>query len=199
MYSSTGNAYRGRLTPQQARFIALLGVAIATLNIGPHRIESGLIIQRTAVRALLLAEPDQLLLSRIFIPDRQMYIWITPGGGVNPGERPVEALVREVKEETNHEVESWIGPVWFRRHQFQFRGDTYDQEESFFLVRTQKFKPDHIGNLGEIEHELFDQFRWWSLGDIRRSEETFVPKELASHLESLIELGTPRVPIEVGT
>ncbi len=116
------------------RFIALLGVAVATLNIEPFRIENRLIIQRTAVRALLLSERDQVLLSKIFVPDRQIYIWIAPGGGVEEGESFEQALVREVKEETGFEIEAWSGPVWLRRHRFQFRGETYDQNESFFLV-----------------------------------------------------------------
>ena len=183
---------------RKVRFIALLGVVVATLNSGPDDIESELIIQRTAVRALLLAEPDQLLLSRVFIPDQKFHIWIAPGGGVEAGERPGDALVREVKEETNRVIESWVGPVWHRRHRFLLRGATYDQEESFYLVRTERFEPDHSGNSDQLESELFDQFQWWSLEDIRESGDTFVPRMLAVHLERLIKFGAPSIPVEVG-
>jgi len=156
------------------------------------------IIQRTAVRALLLADPDLLLLCRIHLQEGGRYIWIAPGGGVDSGEEPEVALAREIREETNHEIGRWAGPVWTRRHQFRFKGNTYDQQESFYLVRTDLFDPDHSANPAEIEQEIFEEFRWWSLDEIHNSEETFVPGDLARHLGELLRRGIPARPVEVG-
>jgi 8-oxo-dGTP pyrophosphatase MutT (NUDIX family) len=156
------------------------------------------IIQRTAVRALLLAEPDLLLLCRICLQEGERYIWIAPGGGVESGEQPEAALAREIREETSHEIARWAGPVWTRRHQFQFNGNAYDQRESFYLVRTDLFEPDHSANPAEIEREIFEDFRWWSLDEIRDSEETYVPGDLARHLGELLQGGMPAHPLEVG-
>ena len=40
------------------------------------------------------------------------YDWSTPGGVVDPGEEVVEALTREVEEETGLRVPQWTGPIY---------------------------------------------------------------------------------------
>ncbi len=156
-------------------------------------------IKRSAVRALLLDEPaGRLLLTRIHIPDRDECIWITPGGGIEAGETPDAALVREVREETGYQPTEWAGPVWARRQVFRFDGELFDQHETFYLVRTPQFAPDHGANPAEIEQRIFREFRWWSIEEIASSEEIFVPRLLASHLSDLLAAGCPDPPIEVG-
>ncbi|WP_411084734.1 NUDIX hydrolase [Streptomyces sp. cmx-18-6] len=61
---------------------------------------------RTRVSAYAIAvEGGRLLLARlsdaspVFLPG----LWHLPGGGVDPGEQPVEALTRELREETGRE------------------------------------------------------------------------------------------------
>jgi len=155
-------------------------------------------IQRSAVRGLLLTESGRLLLTRIHLPDSDTFLWITPGGGIEAGERHEDALVREVREETGHTISNWSGPVWIRRHRFDFQGRTYDQHETFYLVHTSHFEPDHGSNPAEIEQALFREFRWWTPDEIRRSAEVFVPGSMGQHLEDLLRNGCPATPVAVG-
>ena len=53
---------------------------------------------RPATRALVLDDADRVLLVRMGDGDRA--VWVTPGGGVEPGETDDEAVRRELLEET---------------------------------------------------------------------------------------------------
>jgi 8-oxo-dGTP diphosphatase len=57
---------------------------------------------RVAAYALII-EDDRVLLSRWLGPDRPR--WILPGGGLDHGEDPYDAVVREVFEETGYRAE----------------------------------------------------------------------------------------------
>lgn len=53
-----------------------------------------------AMTVVLSADGREVLLLRRTIP----FLWDLPGGGIEPGERPVDAAVRECREETGHDV-----------------------------------------------------------------------------------------------
>jgi 8-oxo-dGTP pyrophosphatase MutT (NUDIX family) len=79
--------------------------------------------QRLAAYALIMDSASRVLLTRQ--PDRRRRIgrWILPGGGVEYGEHPEQAVIREVREETGlrvlvgalREVASDVAPAG-RRH-----------------------------------------------------------------------------------
>lgn len=123
-------------------------------------------------------------------------VWITPGGGVGEGEEPRETAAREVLEETGRVIE--IGaPVWVRTHIFAFEGRLLRQREVFFLAPCERFEPLTHG-LEAIETRVFRGFRWWSVGEIRRSQERFAPRRLGELLGDLLAKGPPPEPIDVG-
>jgi 8-oxo-dGTP pyrophosphatase MutT (NUDIX family) len=153
---------------------------------------------RTAVRALLIAD-QEILLVRLYVPDTKEYIWLAPGGGVEPEEDQRTALEREVWEETGYRgvAPHSTGPVWHRRHAFTFCGESYDQEEFFYFWPVEKFVATGKQNPAEQEATLLGELRWWSLADIAASDDIFVPLTMAAHLRSLFQ-APPASAIEVG-
>ena len=153
-------------------------------------------IQRTAIRAVVLDERRDILLIQGRVPDTGEALWMTPGGGLEDGEAHSDCLLRELFEETGHQAATHERLVWTRRHQFLFNGQHYDQTEYFYLVPAPRFDPTNANNPAAHELEGFLQFRWWSLDDIAASRDTFVPGQLAHWLHQLEQDPQPH-PVDV--
>jgi 8-oxo-dGTP pyrophosphatase MutT (NUDIX family) len=111
--------------------------------------------------------------------------WFAVGGGLEPGEAPEDAAVRETHEETGLLIGD-PGPVVFtRRFTWDFEGEEYDQEESFFLVRIATFEPSRDG-WSDTETATMREHRWWSIEELRATNEVVFPEDLADQLERLV-------------
>lgn len=76
-----------------------------------------------AASAAIFNQVGEVLLVRLSYDQRQ---WTTPGGGIDPGESPADAAVREAREETglDGEIEALYGVYWRRDNEqivFAFR------------------------------------------------------------------------------
>ena len=79
---------------------------------------AGTQVTRIAAYALCVDEADRILLARLTYPEIKAGWWTLPGGGIDFGELPTEAVLRELTEETGltGEVESLAGvESWVRR------------------------------------------------------------------------------------
>jgi 8-oxo-dGTP pyrophosphatase MutT (NUDIX family) len=128
---------------------------------------------------------------------REVLYWYTPGGGVEDGEALRSAAVRELAEEIGLVVDAGRleGPVWLRRHVSAWGDGMIDSRETYFVLRGVVHDVDVSG---QTELEVYEDqpHRWWTVGEIAASSETFAPRELAAVLPAVLEgpwTGPPRV------
>ena len=147
-------------------------------------------IARRAARVIVLDAADRVLLLRGYDPARPDHrYWFTVGGGLDAGERAVDAAARELFEETGLRVDpASIGaPVWRDQTEFPFEGRWYRQEQEFFVVRAEPFEVDFAGH-NEVERRSVDGHRWWTLAELRATDERVYPPDLP---DLLVSLGVP--------
>jgi 8-oxo-dGTP pyrophosphatase MutT (NUDIX family) len=154
-------------------------------------------VVRASARVLLIDARDRVLL---FLWDDERLamrrIWITPGGGIRPGESPEAAARRELWEETG--VHADPGPcVWTRRLVHRFGGHWLDARERFYVVRVEA--ADVVDDNWEPQERAFiGDHRWWSVSEIAASNEWFAPRRLATLLPPVLRGDHAAEPIEVG-
>lgn len=135
---------------------------------------------RSAVRVILTTPEDQVLLledSDPGLPGRRW--WVTPGGGIDPGETEVEAAVREVAEETGLVLDpvQLLGPVGRRLVVHGYSDEVLEQEEAFFVARVPRFDVV-VDGYTEEEKVTLQQHRWWNRSDLEDTDAWVWPAQL---------------------
>jgi 8-oxo-dGTP pyrophosphatase MutT (NUDIX family) len=144
---------------------------------------------------VLLDPRDRILLLHGYEPaDPADDWWFTPGGGLEDDETREQAALRELAEETGiTEVE--LGPVLWQRHcSFPFDGRRWDQDEWYFLGRTDRTATAPAG-LTELERRSVRGLRWWTSAELSAARETVYPTRLAELLRTLLDEGPPSAPV----
>jgi 8-oxo-dGTP diphosphatase len=157
---------------------------------------------RPSARGIILDENDRILLCRFeFARDgRQVVVWATPGGGVEPGESLLAALRRELREEVGLEIDQAPPHVWHQEVVRAGHAAGYDGAiNDFFLVRVPAFTPRGSLSDEELAAENVTGLRWWALADIAsyQGSDLFGPRSLAALLEALLRDGPPAEPVQL--
>ena len=154
-------------------------------------------IVRLSGRVVLIDARDRVLL---FLWDDERLdvhrLWITPGGGLHPGESFEQAARRELWEETGIDAEPG-SCVWERRNVFRFGEHWIEARERYFVLRVPAadVRKDHWT---AHERQAILDHRLWSLDEIASSGELFVPRRLAELLPPLLRGELPAKPVQIG-
>jgi 8-oxo-dGTP pyrophosphatase MutT (NUDIX family) len=139
---------------------------------------------RLTSRILLFDETGSILLFLTTAPDTSGFArWVTPGGGVDPGETHADAAIRELFEETGLAIEDPGPAVW--HYDFVVQWDNADHDTGhaeFYVVRTTRFAPSSAGWTDDEKIDTLD-WRWWSLKELRTTSEPFEPMELLAIID----------------
>lgn len=136
-------------------------------------------LSRSMSRVLVFDEQDRILLFLQYgkshdVPPR----WITPGGGVDPGETHDQAAIRELREETGLVVESIDPPFWTRDYDADQRWHVYEVgHDEWYELRVASFTPSRYGWTDEEQVDVVEH-RWWTLSDLQRTPDLLEPAEL---------------------
>jgi 8-oxo-dGTP diphosphatase len=125
------------------------------------------------VAAALIVRDSKLLVCQRHRDDSHGLEWEFPGGKVEPGESPAQALQRELREELG--VDATIGKELFRtRHRY---GDSQSEFQIIF------FRAD-VEASAPLKNLVFEKFEWVELSALPRYDFLDADKELIRLLAS---------------
>ncbi|MCB0910614.1 MAG: NUDIX domain-containing protein [Propionibacteriaceae bacterium] len=154
-----------------------------------HR-QAARVVITDSERVLLLADTDPGL------PGSRW--WVTPGGGIDAGESPLQAAVREVAEETGLVAAPDVlrGPVAVRTVVHGYSDQVLSQVESFFVLVVAEPFEVQPGGLTAAERITLDGWDWLRLDALVGLAEPVWP----ANLPELVALAArPEVwPLDLG-
>jgi 8-oxo-dGTP pyrophosphatase MutT (NUDIX family) len=122
--------------------------------------------------------------------------WFTPGGGIEPGETPEIAVVRELSEEIGV-FDAPRGPLVAQRKApvTLFRRACFVHER-YFLVRLPSPAID-TANLAATENDPILDVRWWDLDALDATDEVVEPRSLVRLARRVAAGDIPAVPLDL--
>ena len=156
---------------------------------------------RDTARVVLLDPDGRILLMKGRLPgdaDGPAF-WYTVGGGLDEGERLVEAAAREVVEETGF-TDVVFGPAVWRDETIlpDIEGERRLFRQVYIVAHTAGGAPSRVGWL-EYEHQLTEDVRWWTLEELQLTDETVYPDGLAELLPDVLAGRYAHEPLVIGT
>jgi 8-oxo-dGTP pyrophosphatase MutT (NUDIX family) len=155
---------------------------------------------RRCARVLLVDDEDRVLLfhSLDYMGPGVEY-YVTPGGGLVPGETLEEGAVREVFEETGLRIAAAaLGPVVAETAGVWSDGPecAIASEDAYFLLRVPHFDPIR-DRLEEVERQEFTAARWLGPAELAAADHLIFPAPIAVLLKGLAAGAEPGPPVRL--
>lgn len=146
-------------------------------------------IKREVVGAVLISEDGKVLLGKTAAEAVGVYsgCWVIPGGGIDPGESKKEALIREVFEETHHDISRCrLQPIERQaegrsRKKLKETGETVLVKMSFndYLVKLNRTAVE----LGTKPSEELVELKWFDRDELNGADLSPPTEELFKKLD----------------
>ncbi|WP_328469888.1 NUDIX domain-containing protein [Actinoplanes sp. NBC_00393] len=137
-------------------------------------------VYRPAVRVICFDADGRILLMHWEDPSNGSRLWEPPGGGIEPGETPLETARRELSEETGLDPAA-IGPDFVDVHRDTWwKGRRFAGDEQFFTARYGTSRPQVVreGLLAYEQSELLEH-AWVLPADLNSLPDRLEPPNLA--------------------
>ena len=139
----------------------------------PSLVAARPLVALVAVAAALIVRNSRLLVCQRHRDDSHPLQWEFPGGKVEPGESPAQALARELREELG--VDARIGKELYRtRHRYA------DSLSGFGLI----FFHVDVDDSAPLQNLVFEKFEWADISSLPRYDFLEADKELVNLLAS---------------
>ncbi|MFI6762671.1 NUDIX hydrolase [Micromonospora sp. NPDC050417] len=141
---------------------------------------------RPAVRVICLDASDRVLLLHWRDPFDGALLWEPPGGGIDPGETPIEAARRELVEETGLDPAAIVDQSLAVERDVRWNGKRFVGPEPFFVARYAMDRPalTRAGLLPDEQQNL-DTYAWIAVSELASLSDRLEPPELRAVIATL--------------
>jgi 8-oxo-dGTP pyrophosphatase MutT (NUDIX family) len=136
---------------------------------------------RPAARIICLDDDDRVLMMCWTDPVDGHIVWEPPGGGIEPGETPLESARRELAEETGLDPDAIGDEVIDVQRDVWWKGKHFVGSEQFFQARYPGQAPG-LDLDGQMDYEQIDfrGYAWVGPGDLADLDGDVEPPHLAA-------------------